>query len=306
MQTQAPSIAEIFGPAAWHSDGRDVATHLADQMQTHHWHVNDLSWNTLPPLPIPADGDMRRLVRFYKSVVRVQTRAEEIAVSIARRLLVYANGEHLALPFRRALASLLNDEASHVASMLKLEMLTDAAYPNIASRPGESPLFEALMPAIEQLEPAVLAIFMGSYEASVAIRSYQEQQTYRMPSILAEMGAHAAEDDGRHAKTLRIIAQEFLHLFRERHGDDDDGRSPVWRAKILEPFTKYWSLMPAHEYFLAGSDPRQLSHVRQLVAHDITLMKRILDFLAVSPGAQAYARVEAIAQTDPSKDGKRA
>jgi len=302
MQTQAPSISEIFGPAGWQTDRLEVATHLADQMQTHHWHVDDLSWNTLPTLPIPSDGSaVRRLVRFYKSVVKVQTRAEEIAVSIARRLLVYANAENLDLPFRRALGSLLNDEASHVASMLKLEMLTNVVYPDVSPRKDESPLFEALMPAIEKLEPAVLAIFMASYEASVAIRSYQEQQTYRMPSILAEMGAHAAEDDGRHAKTLRIIAHEFLQLFRSRYGDDEQGTSPQWRSKVLEPFSRYWTLMPAHEYYLAGSDSRQLSHVRQLVDHDIAIMRRILNFLAVSPEAQEYAKVGAIADILPQR-----
>jgi hypothetical protein len=299
MQTQAPTISEIFGPAGWQTGRHEVATHLADQMQTHHWHVNDLSWDTLPTLPIPSDGDVRRLVRFYKSVVKVQTRAEEIAVSIARRLLVYANAENLDLPFRRALGSLLNDEASHVASMLKLEMLTNVAYPRVSARKDESPLFEALMPAIEKLEPAVLAIFMASYEASVAIRSYTEQQTYRMPSILAEMGAHAAEDDGRHAKTLRIVAHEFLQLFRLRYGEDERGTSPEWRTRVLEPFSRYWTLMPAHEYYLAGSDPRQLSHVRRLVDHDVAIMQRILNFLGVSQEAQEYAKVGAIATMLP-------
>ena len=184
--------------------------------------------------------------------------------------------------------------------MLKLEMLCNAMYPDIRPRKEESPLFEALMPAIEKLEPAVLAVFMASYEASVAIRSYAEQQTYRMPSILAEMGQHAAEDDGRHAKTLRIIAHEFLQLFRQRYGEDERGTSAQWRTLVLEPFSRYWTLMPAHEYYLAGSDPRQLSHVRQLVDHDIAIMTRILNFLAVSPEAQEYAKVAAIATMLPS------
>ncbi|GEM_PF-3999330 len=301
MQTQAPSISEIFGPAGWQEGRRDVALHLADQMLTHHWHVDQLSWSTLPPLPIPVDGgDTRKLVRFYKSVVAVQTRAEEIAVSIARRLLVYANEGQLDVSFRRALGALLNDEASHVATMIKLEMVSDATYPGVSPRSDESPLFEALMPAIETLEPAVLAIFMASYEASVAIRSYQEQQTYRMPSILAEMGAHAAEDDGRHAKTLRIIAHEFLQVFRSRYGDDERGTSAQWRARILEPFSRFWSLMPAHEFYLAGSDRRQLRHVRQLVDHDVAIMTRILNFLGVSAEAQVYAQVAAIADLVPA------
>ena len=156
------------------------------------------------------------------------------------------------------------------------------------------------MPAIETLEPAVLAIFMASYEASVAIRSYQEQQTYRMPSILAEMGAHAAEDDGRHAKTLRIIAHEFLQIFRSRYGEDERGTSAQWRARILEPFSRFWTLMPAHEFYLAGSDRRQLRHVRQLVDHDVAIMTRILNFLGVSAEAQVYAKVAAIAGLLPA------
>jgi hypothetical protein len=41
------------------------------------------------------------------------------------------------------------------------------------------------------------------------------------------MAPRAAEDDGRHAKTLRIVAQEFLRIFRSRYGDDDRGTSPV-------------------------------------------------------------------------------
>jgi len=265
-------------------------------MLSRHWHVDQLPWQTMPPLPIAADkGNNRKLVRFYKSVVAVQTRAEEIAVSIARRLLVYANEEGLDVAFRRALAAVLNDEASHVATMVMLEVFTNATYPDVPRRPGESPLFKALMPAIESLEPAVLAIFMGSYEASVAIRSYHEQQTYRVPSILSEMGMHAAEDDGRHAKTLRLVAGEFLRVFRARYGDDDRGRSPQWREKILEPFARYWTLMPAHEFYLSGEDRRQLRHVHEFVEHDIAIMTRILNDLGVSPEAQDYAQVKAIA-----------
>jgi hypothetical protein len=294
LQTQIPTISEIFGPAALQSDASDVADHLADQMLKQHWHVDQLSWATLPPLPIASDERNKRLIRFYKSVVAVQTRAEEIAVSIARRLLVYANEERLPVSFRRGIAAVLNDEASHVATMVMLETLADSVYPDVTPRPDESPLFKALMPAIETLEPTVLAIFMASYEAAVAIRSYTEQQTYRTPSILSEMGAHAAEDDGRHAKTLRIVAQAFMQLFRSRYGDDDHGESPQWRTKILEPFRTFWCLMPDHEFYLAGSDPRQLRHVHELVEHDVTIMTRILNFLNVTPEAQAYAHAQAI------------
>ena len=115
-----------------------------------------------------------------------------------------------------------------------------------------------------------------------------------MPSILSEMGAHAAEDDGRHAKTLRIVAQAFLDLFRARYGDDDGGASAQWREKILDPFSRFWSLMPDHEFYLAGSDPRQLRHIRALLEHDVTIMTRILNFVNVSAEAQAYARVSDI------------
>jgi hypothetical protein len=291
LQTQVPTIAEIFGPTPLKSDLGNVADRLADEMLKHHWHVDQLSWATLPPLPIATDEKSRRLIRFYKSVVAVQTRAEEIAVSIARRLLVYANEERLPVSLRRAIAAVLNDEASHVATMVMLETLADSVYPQVRARPDESPLFTQLMPAIETLEPAVLAIFMAAYEAAIAIRSYTEQQTYRTPSILSEMGAHAAEDDGRHAKTLRIVAQAFLDLFRTRYGNDDRGESTQWRSKILEPFSRFWTLMPDHEFYLAGSDPRQVRHIRGLLEHDIAIMTRILNFLNVSPEAQAYAQV---------------
>jgi hypothetical protein len=292
-QLEAPSVSEIFGPAVWHRDARDVANSLADQMLANHWHVDDLPWDSVPPLPIPAGGgSTHKLVRFYKSVVAVQTRAEEIAVSIARRLLLHANAEKLDVSFRRALAAMLNDEASHVATMIKLETYADAAYPGVEPRPGESRAFTTLMPAIETLEPAVSAVLMGAYEAAVAIRSYAEEQTYKLPSILAMMGRRAAEDDGRHAKTLRIIANEFLRIFRSRYGDDDHGASPAWRARILEPFRTHWTPMADHEYLLAGSDRRQLSHVYKVVVHDVEIMTRILNFLCVSPEAQAYAHVD--------------
>jgi hypothetical protein len=302
MRPQAPSISEIFEADAGRSAPREIADHLADQMLAHHWHVDRLPWNDVPLFPIRADvgeARSRRLAQFYKSVVAVQTRAEEIAVSIARRLLVHANQEKLDVSFRRALAALLNDEASHVATMVKLEALADKAYPGVRARADESPLFTALMPEIETLEPAVLAIFMALYETSVAIRSYAEEQTYKLPSVLASMAPRAAEDDGRHAKTLRIVAQEFLRIFRSRYGDDDRGTSPVWRTKILDPFSRFFALMANHEYYLSGSNPRQLRNVRKALAHDVALMRRILDFLEFSQEAQAYVKLEAIVDFVP-------
>ena len=298
---QAPSISEIFGTSA--GVDRETARHLADQMLKHHWHVDQMPWNEVPLLPIPPDTSRersRRLQRFYKSVVAVQTRAEEIAVSIARRLLIYANAEHLDVAYRRAIAALMNDEASHVATMLKLEALVDEAYPETQGRPEESPLFSVLMPEIESLHPAVLAIFMAFYEASVAIRSYAEEKTYKVSSVLGAMAPRAAEDDGRHAKTLRIVAAEFLRIFRSRYGDDDHGRSQEWRSQILEPFARFYTLMPAHEFHLAGNDHRQLRNVRKVVAQDIDFMTRILDYLGVSKEAQRYAQVDTIMDRLPA------
>lgn len=300
---QAPSISEIFGPDVDGRSLRDVASSLADQMLKNHWHVDRMPWNEAPLFPIQPDVSRersRRLEQFYKSVVAVQTRAEEIAVSIARRLLIYADTEKLDISFRRAIAALMNDEASHVATMLKLEALAEDTYPDIKARHEESPLFSELMPSIESLHPAVLAIFMASYEASVAIRSYAEEQTYKVASVLGAMAPRAAEDDGRHAKTLRIVAYEFLRVFRSRYGDDDHGRSPVWREQILEPFTKFWTLMPAHEFYLSGNDRRQLRNVRKAVAHDVAIMKRIVEFLGFSSEAQKYMHVEDIADLLPA------
>ena len=295
---QAPSISDIFGPDVRDKGLRDVADSLADQMLSNHWHVDRMPWGEVPLFPIRPDTSeprSKRLARFYKNVVAVQTRAEEIAVSIARRLLVYADTEKLDVSYRRAIAALMNDEASHVATMVKLEALADEIYPDVQPREDESPLFSALMPAIETLHPAVLAIFMASYEASVAIRSYAEEQTYKIASVLGAMAPRAAEDDGRHAKTLRIVASEFLRIFRSAYGNDERGTSRAWREHILEPFARFWTLMPAHEFYLSGSDPRQLRNIRKVVAHDIAIMKRILDYLGVSLEAQAYAQVESIA-----------
>jgi hypothetical protein len=301
--TQTHSISEILGSDERAVDFRSVANNLADQMIANHWHVDRMPWNDAPLFPIRpgvSASRSRRLARFYKSVVAVQTRAEEIAVSIARRLLIYADTEKLDVSYRRALSSLMNDEASHVATMVKLEFLADQQYPEIEARTEESPLFSALMPAIETLHPAVLAIFMASYEASVAIRSYAEEQTYKIESVLGAMAPRAAEDDGRHAKTLRIVAAEFLRKFRERYGDDEEGTSAAWREQILDPFRTYWTLMPAHEFYLAGNDPRQMQNVRKVVAHDNAIMQRILDFLAVSRAAQEYAHVPLTDVDSPS------
>lgn len=291
---QSHSISDILGSDARGADLRAVANSLAEQMIANHWHVDRMPWKEAPLFPIRSgmsNSRTRRLARFYKSVTAVQTRAEEIAVSIARRLLVYADAQKLDVAYRRALSALMNDEASHVATMVKLEWLAGEQYPDIEPREDESPLFSALMPAIETLHPVVLAIFMASYEASVAIRSYAEEQTYKIESVLGAMAPRAAEDDGRHAKTLRIVAAEFLKKFREQHGDDEEGTSSVWREQILDPFRKYWTLMPAHEFYLAGNDPRQMRNVRKAVDHDNAIMQRILDYLSVSRAAQEYMHV---------------
>ena len=290
---EAPSVSEIFGPDISLERLRDTADHLADQMLAHHWHVDRMPWATLPLFPVDPQIDPRRsrkLVKFYKAVVAVQTRAEEIAVSIARRLLVAAESAKLDIEFRRAIAAIMNDEASHVATMIKLEAAAEAAFPDVPTRDGESPLFAALMPAIETLEPSVAATFMASYEASVAIRSYAEEKTYKVDSVLGAMAPRAAEDDGRHAKTLRIVARVFLDRFRTEHGDDQ--KSTAWRAKLLDPFKEFWELMPAHEYYLAGNDLRQLKNVRAQIDHDVLIMRGILNYLGVTAETQAYVNLE--------------
>jgi hypothetical protein len=295
MAAATPSISEVFGPDVSHEKLRETAEHLSDQMLAHHWHVDQIPWTTLPLFPIAPnanEGRSLKLARFYKSVLAVQTRAEEIAVSIARRLLVAAEEAKLDPAFRRALAALMNDEASHVATMMKMEALAEVNYPTVVARPGESPLFAELMPAIEGLEPSVIAIFMAGYEASVAIRSYAEEQTYKIASILGAMAPRAAEDDGRHAKTLRIVARVFLDRFREQHGDDERGTSPAWRERILDPYKRFWLLMPAHELFLAGNDQRQMRNVRKQLAHDTLIMRGIQNYLGVSPEAQTYIGLE--------------
>jgi hypothetical protein len=79
----------------------------------------------------------------------------------------------------------------------------------------------------------------------------------------------------------------------------------VWRTKILDPYRRYWALIASHEYYLSGSDPRQLPNVRKAFAHDVAIMKRILDFLAFTPEAQRYVELNSVEAFAPSAAERR-
>jgi len=94
-------------------------------------------------------------------------------------------------------------------------------------------------------------------------------------------------------------ARVFIDRFREEHGSDQT--SPVWRDKILDPFRRYWELMPAHEFYLAGNDPRQLRNVRKQIDHDVLIMRGILNYLGFSPRSQKQMNLE-LENTEPRSE----
>ena len=72
----------------------------------------------------------------------------------------------------------------------------------------------------------------------IAIRSYAEQASYSRPSILGQMAGHAAEDDGRHAKVMRLVGHEWLDALRGQN--DGAGAEERIREAIVEPIRRIW------------------------------------------------------------------
>jgi hypothetical protein len=257
---------------------------LADRMTAAHWHVADLPWRELPPLPIPDGVPRRRLrsfVEFGKRAIGVQLAAEHIAVSAAHSLLQYAQRRGLHPSIQRALAALLNDEASHVAVMLELQVEADRVYPEPVVGPACSPLFDAFEAAIPRLHPALVAIFMGSYEAMIAIRSYAEQAAYKVPSLLGRVAARAAHDDGHHAKVLRLVAYELFNEMQKTVPEEERARSSLVRSQIYEPTLAFWPLLSEHEYYLLGRSPRFTHEWRHRVQVDAEVMGRMFSAMGL-------------------------
>lgn len=256
---------------------------LADRMIAGHWHVQDLPWDTLPPLPVPADADPRRrraIIEFGKRAIHVQLAAEHVAVAAAHRLLRHADRAELHPAARRALAALLNDEASHVGVMLELAVRADRAYPDVFVAPMTHPLFDTFVAELPRLHPALVAIAMGCYESMIAIRSYSEEASYRHPSILGRMAERAALDDANHARVLRLVAHILLDDLRHAL-PDDAARSRAIREHVVDPLQAFWPLVCEHERSLMRDDDRFQTALEQRVAADERVVRRLLMSLGI-------------------------
>src|SRR4051794_12871431 len=111
------AIATVLGAAALGSDRHRSLERLATSTVQGHWHVNSLAWDELPLFPLPDNVRGRRLRAFVelgKRAIQSQLAAEEAAVTIARYLLLRAEADGMHRSVRRALAAVLNDEASHL------------------------------------------------------------------------------------------------------------------------------------------------------------------------------------------------
>src|SRR5689334_17186072 len=114
------AIAAVLGAAALGNDRHRNLERLATAIAEAHWHLSGLPWEELPLFPLPVNAKAKRLkafVEFGKRAIRTQLAAEDVAVAVARHLLVRAEDERMHLSVRRALAAVVNDEASHLLVM---------------------------------------------------------------------------------------------------------------------------------------------------------------------------------------------
>ncbi|HXM17977.1 MAG TPA: hypothetical protein VN934_04120 [Candidatus Tumulicola sp.] len=270
---------------------------LADAIFEHHWHLSDLSWSSLPLLPIPQRAKGRRLqafVEFGKRAIRVQLAGERVAVAAANILLAFAQASGLAGAAQRAIAGVLNDEASHTAVMTELAARADSEYANVdISAPGESPLFSAFLAEMPELHPALVAMFMGAYEAMVAIRSYNEEAGYEMPSVLGEIAERMGKDDGRHAKVMRLVAQELVELFRAQ-GALSSANGESVRHALLDPTRRFWPLLIQHEWLLIHDDPRLAREFQRRADEDAVVGRRFFSACGLQPEELDYVDLETL------------
>jgi hypothetical protein len=273
-------------------------TRLAVSTLAGHWHINTLPWDTLPLFPFPEKVTGRRrksFIEFGKHAVKVQLAAEHVATTAARALLLQAEKENLDYSVRRAIAAVLNDEASHVAVMTEMDARAEAEYPDVPLDFSPSPLFAPFIDAIPSLHPSLTALFMGAYEAMIAIRGYAEQASYPRRSILGEMAGHAAEDDGRHAKVMRLSAHEWLDRFRAGAAKGS-ARFEQTRQVILDPIRHFWQLLLQHEHYLLHYDPRNRDEWYKRVKGDLALAERILQLLEFSEEELTYADLRGLTE----------
>lgn len=290
-------LSDVLGTRALDSDRQLNLAHLAKVTLEGHWHINDLPWDEMPLFPMPENVTGRRkraFVEFGKRAIKSQLEAEHVAVTAARRLLLQAEQEEMPLSVRRAVAAVLNDEASHVTVMTEMEARAEEQFPEYPLVHSPSPLLPVFMQDIPKLQPALVAAFMGLYEAMIAIRGYAEQASYSRPSILGKMAAHGAEDDGRHAKIMRLVAHEWLDRFR---AEPDHIKSDAdMRKLILTPIQEYWKLLIRHEYWLLLDDPHQRDTWARRVSEDASLVERVMSLLEFSEEERAFMEITSLAK----------
>jgi hypothetical protein len=282
---RAAEIDEAIGPHDFDQSRYRNLDDLADRLSSAHWHVNDLPWNELPPLPLPDVVDARRrrsFIEFGKRAIHVQLAAEHVAVTASHALLQHAEASGLHPSVKRGLAAVMNDEASHVQVMIELQARADRAYPDVTVERTESPLFAAFVDAIPRLHPAVVSIFMGAYEAMIAIRAYAEEAAYRHPSILGRMAGLAAHDDALHAKVLRLVSHVLIDEVRKDVADPALYAATM-QSMIIEPLGDFWPLLIEHEKFLLHGDDRFRAECDRRVAADAAIVKRFLTLLGLNP-----------------------
>jgi hypothetical protein len=279
-------ISEVLGSKALDTNRHRNLDHLADAVMDGHWHIKDLPWDELPLFPIPQNVSGRRLrsfVEFGKRAIRAQLAAEHVAVTSARHLLLQAEKDGMHMSVRRAIAAVLNDEASHVFVMTEMDARVEQQYPEFPLNEVESPILRPFREAVPSLHPAIVSSFMGAYEAMIAIRGYQEQASYPRPSILGKMAEHGAVDDGRHAKVMRLAAHEWLDRLRAQRD-----AAIKMRELILDPIRHFWSLLLDHEFWLLQYDPGQRDTFRRRAREDTALGERLMNLLGFTAEERAY------------------
>jgi hypothetical protein len=136
-------------------------------------------------------------------------------------------------------------------------------------------------------------MFMGAYEAMVAIRSYNEEAGYEMPSVLGEIAERMGKDDGRHAKVMRLVAQELLELFRAQGAPASVNGESARRA-LLDPTRRFWPLLIQHEWLLIHDDPRLAREFQRRADEDAVVGRRFFSACGLQPEELDYVDLETL------------
>lgn len=252
-------ISDVLGTIELGAARHENLTRLAASTLAGHWHVNDLPWDSMALLPIPENLNNRRLKVFVEF------------------------GKHAI--------------KVQLAVMTEMDARAEMQYPEFPLDFKPSPLFAPFMDATPTLYPGLTATFMGAYEAMIAIRGYAEQASYGRRSILGEMAGRAAEDDGRHAKVMRLAGHEWLERFRARFANAEERAAQIRKA-ILDPIRHFWQLLLEHEYYLLHYDPRSRDEWLKRVQGDLALAERILQLTGLTSEELAYADFRGLTEAE--------